>query len=206
MKQKPKEFANRDLNVSLRWPTVSWSSMNAFLEYDKEKWYESYVLGVRHPPNNAMKIGIDVGERIVSDPTFLPTLERPEIYEQNLIANLGGVNITGHIDGFSPSIPAICEYKTSTNHSRWDQKKVDEWGQISFYCLLVYIHYKIPPEKLRLRLWAIPITEHGDFSWTANEPKMFSTKRTMLDILKFGRLIKETHKEMEAFVKTKERA
>lgn len=203
IKSKSKEFTERDLSISLRWPTISWSSMNAFLEYDKEKWYKQFVLGERTPPNPVMQIGIECGDRLITDSNFLKTLERPEIYEHNLSASLGdGVNITGHIDGWSPSIPAICEYKTSTNHSRWDQKKVDEWGQLTFYCLLVYIHYKIPPEKLRLRLWSIPIKEFGDFTWEAQTPICFTTKRTMIDIVKFGKLIKDTHKEMQDYVKS----
>jgi len=198
-KKQPKEFANRDLNVQLRFPTLSWSSMNAFMEYDKEQWYESYVLGIRKPPNSAMKIGIDVGERIVSDPTFLPTIERPEIFEKNLSGIVGGVKITGHLDGYTPGA-GIDEYKTSVSKDRWTQKKVDEWGQLTFYCLLVYIHFRIPPEKLRLRLYSIPIVEHGDFSYTVGTPKMFKTKRTTLDIVKFGALIKEIHQQMLEYV------
>lgn len=203
MKKRPEQFANRDLNSELLFPTISWSSMNAFLEYDKEEWYKSYVLGQRKPPTHIMQIGIDVGERIVDDPNFLPTLERPEIFEHNLTATINGINLKGHIDGSFPSLPGIDEYKTSLSRTRWTQEKVDSWGQITFYCLLYYINFKIKPEDLRLRLWAIPIKESGDFSWEAGKPNVFYTKRTMSDILQFVSFIKRTFKDMNEFIHTR---
>lgn len=202
--ERPKEFADRDLINESLFPTITWSSMYAFISYDREKWYRNYVLGQRDEPNNAMKIGIEVGERIVSDPTFIPTLERPEIFEHNLKGKLGDINIRGHLDGSYPNLPGIDEFKTSSNINRWDQKAVDEWGQITFYCLLYYLNFKIPPESLRLRLWSIPIAENGDFSYTVGIPTVYTTKRTMLDILKFSKLIMDTHKEMSEFIHSRE--
>lgn len=202
--ERPTQFADRDLVSESLFPKITWSSMSSFLYYDKEKWYRNYVLGIRDEPNNAMRIGIEVGERIVSDPNFIPTLERPEIFEHNLKGKLGNVEILGHLDGSYPNLPGIDEFKTSTNKDRWDQKKVDEWGQITFYCLLYHLNFKILPEKLRLRLWAIPIAEHGDFSYTVGIPTVYTTKRTMLDLLKFSKLIKDTYKEMQMYVRGKE--
>lgn len=202
--ERPTQFADRDLVSESLFPKITWSSMSSFLYYDKEKWYRNYVLGIRDEPNNAMRIGIEVGERIVSDPNFIPTLERPEIFEHNLKGKLGNVEILGHLDGSYPNLPGIDEFKTSTNKDRWDQKKVDEWGQITFYCLLYHLNFKILPEKLRLRLWSIPIAEHGDFSYTVGIPTVYTTKRTLHDILKFGLLIRRTHMEMEEFIKSKQ--
>lgn len=199
-------FANRDLNSQLRFPILSWSSYHAFTEYDKDEWYTSYVLGIRKPPNKAMTIGIEVGERITTDPTFLPTLERPEVYEYDFdgkLTKFGDLTLRGHIDGYSPSIPAIEEYKTSTNKDRWNRRKVDNHHQLTFYALLVWLNHKIPPEKIRFRLWAIPIIENGDFTYEAQPPLMFTTKRTMADILCFGAELNKTFKEMLAFVAQK---
>lgn len=203
-KSRPKQFADRDLHTQLRFPTLSWSSISAW-GYDKETWYRSYVLGERSKPNSVMQGGIDVGERIVSDSTFLKEITRPEIFEHNLTANILGMTITGHMDGWSPSIPEIQEYKTTQNKFRWTQEKVDEWGQISFYCLLVYIHYKIPPEKLSLCLWSIPMIETGHFEVIQKgTPQKFSTKRTMVQILNFAKEMKQIHTEMLAFVEAKQ--
>lgn len=201
---RPTQFADRDLNVQLRFPTLSWSSMNAYLEYDQNKWYDQYVLGIRSAPNGVMQGGIDVGERIVSDPTYLPVIERPEIYEQNFVCVLGDIKITGHLDGWSPKVPAIDEYKTSSNPNRWTQNAVDDWGQLTFYCLLVYIHKKIKPETIRLRLYSIPMIGRGDFTVEQKGmPQMFTTKRTMSDILKFAALIRNTHASMRKFIDKK---
>lgn len=200
-------FQDRDLNQQLRFPVISWSSINSFTEYNKDEWYESYVLGNPITPNRAMTIGIEVGERITQDPTFLPTIERPDIFEYDFdgLVDFNGIDLRGHVDGyFDKTIIGQDEYKTSANENRWTQKKVDTWGQITMYCLLRWLKFKIHPDKLRLRLYAIPITEHPDFSYTAGEPQCFYTTRTMLDLVRFGKFIKDTHKEMTLFVKSKQ--
>lgn len=193
-----------DLNVQLRFPMLSWSSISAW-GYDKEIWYHQYVLGIKARPNAVMQGGIDVGERITQDPKFLLEIPRPEVFEQNFIEKFGDITLIGHLDGFSPSVPGIDEYKTTCNPNRWTQKAVDEWGQLDFYCLLVLLHHNIPPEKLRLRLFSIPMIETGDFKIIQKgKVTAFETKRTMLDIIKFGALIKRTHKEMQQFVLDKQ--
>lgn len=200
-------FSGRDLNQQLRFPTLSWSSIHSFTEYDKDLWYESYVLGNRTPPNKAMTIGIEVGERITQDPTFLPTIERPDIFEYDFdgIVDFDGIALRGHVDGyFYKDSIGQDEYKTSLNKNRWTQRLVDFHGQITMYCLLRWLKFKIPPDSLRLRLYAIPITEHPDFSYTAGEPQCFHTTRTMLDLVRFGKFIKDTHAQMQLFVKQKE--
>lgn len=201
-KPKSKEFTERDLHTQLQWGVMSWSMISSW-QYDPEQWYKSYYLGIRQPPNKLMQIGIDVGDRLITDPTFLPTLERPDMFEKNLSAVIGNVKITGHIDGWFKN--GIDEYKTSLNKNRWDQKKVDEHGQLDFYCLLRYIHEKIRPEDLRLRLWSIPIIEFGDFSWEAQTPVCFNTKRTFTQVLKFGAYIKQVHKDMTDYIKSHEK-
>ena len=195
---------DRDLNAILRFPDViSWSSLNAFTDYDKDEWFNSYVLGIRKPPNAIMQGGIDVGERIIDDPTFLPSIPRGGIFEQEFFAMLGKIKITGHLDNYFHEI-GIDEFKTTSNPKRWTQKAVDNWGQITFYCLLVWLNHKIPPEKLRLRLYAIPMKEDGNFTIVQKgEPACFHTKRSMTDILKFAVYIKAVHKEMVEYCRQK---
>lgn len=199
---KPKEF-QRDLHIELRYPTISPSSMSQF-KYDAEVWYDSYVLGNRKSPNSAMQGGIDVGERIVSDKTFLPSIPRGGVFEQKLGAVIKDIRIRGDIDQWFPNIPAIHEYKTSSNKSRWNQKRVDELEQITFYCVLVYLNYDIRPEDLELKLFAIPMIESGDFR-VRQEGKVicYETKRNMLELLNFIIEIKKTHKAMEDFIALK---
>lgn len=199
--KKPSPFENRDLHTALRFPVLSWSSVSAW-GYDKEEWYQKYAKGIRTAPNGVMQGGIDVGEKITVDPDFLPMIDRPEIFEQEFFATLGDIDLTGHLDGWSPALPGIDEYKTTCNEKRWTQKAVDEWGQLTFYCLLVWLNLKIRPEDLRLRLFSIPMVENGDFTVRQKgTPKVFHTKRTMVQVLKFAAFLRQTHAEMTAYAK-----
>lgn len=206
--KKPKEFADRDLHTILLFPKMSWSAMNQFESYDKEKWYDQYVLGNRNKNiNGAMQAGIDVGERLVADRDFLPEVPRPVIYEQELSAKFGRIGLIGHLDGFSPDIPELLEYKTSANPKRWSQKAVDEWGQLTFYTLLLWLNYKIEPDNLKIRLVSIPVMDTGSFEFTVNKTeqiKVMDTKRSMKDVLRFGIRIKRVHQEMQEFIRQKE--
>lgn len=200
MKKSP--FENRDLGIALSWPTLSWSSMNAFESYDKEKWYNQFVLGIRSPMNPAMKAGIVIGERLATDPNYLPEVHRPEIYEYSLMAKFGSINLIGHMDGWSPKTKSLLEYKTTQNKDKWNQKSVDAHGQLDFYCMLLWLNHKIRPEDVKIRLISIPVEMDGSFEVTrSSDPiAVFPTKRTMVDLLRFGARIKKTYKEMQQYV------
>lgn len=200
--KRPKEFANRDLHTQLAWPTLSWSMVSSF-EYNPDQWYETYVKGVRSKPNSAMQAGIDIGERWAMDPTFLPTVERPEIFEKNLSAVLGNIKITGHIDGLHLTKKnKLQELKTTTSKTKWNDKSVREWGQITFYCLLLYIHYKIKPEDLEIELIYVPCSEDGNFDIKQSAPPVIiPTTRTMIDVVKFGVYLRQVHEKMSAYIK-----
>lgn len=197
-------FENRDLHTVLRFPTLSWSSFCAFRDYDKEKWYRQYVLGERGLSNPAMDAGRVIGERLATDPKYLPKVPRPEIYEQELRADLDGIDLVGHLDGWSPGVPGIDEYKTTQNAKKWTQESVDGWGQITFYCLLVWLNFKIHPADLKLSLTAIHLKESGSFKLEpTGKVVTFNTKRNMADLLRFAAEIKAIHKEMCDFVALK---
>ena len=206
MKQRPKEFADRDLINESLFPVITWSSVNAFVNYDKDKWYENYVLGKRGLTNPAMEAGIEIGERWASDSTFLPEVERPEIFEQNLTSVIDGITIRGHIDGLHlTKKKKLQELKTTVSKTKWNKDSVREWGQITFYCLLLYIHYKIRPEDLEIELIYVPCAENGDFEIKqSGPPVIIPTERTMNDILKFGVYLKNIHKKMRLYIKGRE--
>lgn len=193
-------FDNRDLITILSFPTLSWSSFSSFRDYDKDKWYTQYVLGKKGELNAVMRGGIEVGKRIVEDPNFLPSIPRGGVFEQELRAELGSLSLVGHMDHWWPG-EGIDEYKTTSNPTRWTQKAVDEWGQLTFYCLLVYLNFGIEPEKLRLRLYSIPMQEQGHFEvGQFGEPTMFKTKRTTVQMLEFAAQLTVIHRQMKKFV------
>jgi hypothetical protein len=208
-----------DLTTQLRFPVLSWSSFYSFTEWDKNEWYDRYYLGKKGDINSLMQGGIDVGERITQDKKFLPKLPRPEIFEKNFeyiykwketLDDEGHyktykTKLVGHLDGYSPKVPGIDEYKTSINPKRWTQKEVDGWRQLTWYCMLVWMIEGIKPEEIKLRLMYIPMESCGDFSVNQKgEIVIFNTKRRTLDVLNLMVDIKRVFKEMEAFIHSKE--
>ncbi len=198
MKTNP--FQNRDLTEQLRFPVMSWSSYNAFVNYDKELWYKHYFFGVPMEPNPAMRAGQIIGERLATDSSYLPEVPRPTWYEVELKAKLGDIQLIGHIDGLSKG--RLLEYKTSQSTVRWTRASVAKWRQIDFYCLLLWLTKRIPPESLKINLVYIPVEMNMDFEVVRNdEPiQVIPTKRSMIDILKFSVELKRVHAEMQEYV------
>ena len=192
-----------DLNVQLKWPVLSWSSMNAFESYDREDWYQKYVLGIKGDINPAMQAGIEIGERWANDPQFLPTVERPEVFEYNLCAILDKIPLTGHFDGLSLlKKKKLWELKTSQLDKRWNSKSAREWGQINFYLLLLMLNdKKLKPEDFEIDLIYVPVVMSGDFKVSqCGDPIIIPTVRTTQDVLFFGAHLEKVYKEMEEFI------
>lgn len=205
--KKSNPFKERiDLTTQLKFPTLSWSSMNVFESYDKEEWYQRYYLGKKGEINPAMAAGICIGERLAIDPTYLPEVPKYPIYEHSITVKFGNITLTCHIDGYDPDVPEIGEYKTTQNKKRWTKESVKDWGQLSFYSLCLFLHDDINPRDLKMSLTSIPVIMNGDFKVErSNDPiQIIPTSRTMLEILQFGVRIKKVYKEMELFIKNHE--
>ena len=198
-------FEDRDLGAQLRWPTLSWSSLNAFESYDKNKWYQQYVLGIRSASNANMDAGREIGERLATDPTYLPEVKRYDVMEQELRGQLGKINLVGHIDTFDTKTKSFGEYKTSVSKTRWTQKTSEDHGQLLFYFLLIYLNFQVKPEDIKCHLFYIPVRETGHFAVELSGKKVqcFEIKKTLKDVLVFGVRIKKTYAEMLAFVEEK---
>jgi hypothetical protein len=204
-------FEGRDLYKRLQFPWISWSSYSAFTTsypgQNRDTWYERYVLGIRSKPNSAMLAGQVIGERLATDPDYLPEVPRPEIYEQELEANFCGIDLVGHLDGWSPNAKQLLEYKTAQSDKTWYPKKVNNHGQLDFYCLLIYLNFGIKPEELTISLTHIPVTEQENFKIDVDHTRpiwTFPTTRTFNQIMLFGSELVKTHKEMTEFVKQKQ--
>lgn len=181
---------------------LSWSAISSF-EYNPEQWYRKYVLGIEEKPNPAMLFGKLVGERIASDPTFLPNLPRLSLYEyeqpDGLRSMFGKIPLLGYIDSYEPHT-TLFEYKTGQR--LWTQKRVDEHGQIDMYLLLLWLKYKIKPTDIAVTLFWMPTQDNSDFNISfINEKKIypFPTTRTLQDILNFGARINRVYKEMDEY-------
>lgn len=185
---------------------LSWSSLSSW-EWNKEEWAKKYLEGIETPPNEEMIFGSKVGKKLETDPTYLPMIPRHSKMEHEFKVNIGGVELVGYADTFCiETFKKGGEYKTGVK--KWDQKRVDEHGQITMYLLMNYITNKIKPEDVDFILAWMPTVrkESGTFEVVIefvpdieNNIKIFKTKRTMVEILKFAGYIKKTYKEMEKY-------
>lgn len=121
--------------------------------------------------------------------------------------SFGKIPLIGYADDFDPITFRRLE-EVKTGKKPWDQKRVDQHGQIDMYLLMNYLVNKIRPEDVACRLHWLPTQENGDFSISFVLPvevHTFETRRTMQDILNFGMKINKTYQEMQDFVKNYEK-
>lgn len=178
---------------------LSWSAISSF-EWDPEQWYQRYVMNIRDPENIQMKFGKKIGEKLASDPTFMPDVLRYPQFEKSLEAEVFGIKIIGFLDSFDPETKAFFEYKTSSNTKKWKQQSAYEHGQILMYMLLIWINYGVTPENIKSSLFYIPVHEiNGKMKLTTLPNQSFSVSHTTQEVLKFGSKIKNITIEMERY-------
>lgn len=182
--------------------SLSWSAISSF-EYDPEQWYEKYVLNKPQETSPEMEFGKVIGKKLETDSKFLPMIKRQSKMEFLFMATYKNIPLIGYADSFcDTTFGKLEEYKTGKKS--WDQKRVDQHGQITMYCLMNWITNKIRPEDVECTLSWMPTwkDEKGVVSFL--EPiekriKIFKTKRTMTDILKFGQRINNVYDAMEEY-------
>jgi hypothetical protein len=185
----------------------SWSQHSSFRDYDKEKWYQFYVLGIKDLPNKRMEWGSLVGKRIEKDPTYIPQLRRGGTMEYGITVKLSkDITLIGYMDQHFEEECHTDEYKTSGKDG-WNQKKVDEHGQLTFYGLLLMLKKKVKPENHTMSLHHMVTEEEGDFTIKFASPfqlNTYHTKRTTKQCLMLGAEIIKLRKEMEEYIKNHE--
>jgi len=118
---------------------LSWSSL-AMIEKNPEEWYQTYVLGYKRPPTEAMKFGTKIHKQI-ADRKFRGKLKKitygsnPEtkLTCKIFYTKTKSFNLIGTPDDFSYG--TLYEYKTGTK--LWTQKQADNHGQLFTYALLL---------------------------------------------------------------------
>jgi len=191
---------------------LSWSSISSFTfsPESKEKWYSNYILDRREPPSPELIFGSKIGKLLETDPTYLPEIPRHNKMENQWDCVYKGIKITGRCDSFCITTKSkLLEYKTGKRGTyEWSQKKVNEFGQISFYCALNFITYKVKPEDMEIQLIWMPTKKEtsGSFLDTISfdgDIQFFKTKRTMTQIIKFLNYVEDVYKDMESFIEEK---
>lgn len=196
----PKEYKERIRIWKAR--PFSWSQLSSF-EYDPEQWYKNYFLGIRDASSKEMEFGkvfaLSIEEGTCEIKELMERLPRKKEHPFKVV--YAGIMLTGFADAFEDvTFDDLGEVKTGKK--AWDQKRVDNHGQIDMYLLMNYITNKKRPEDVRCRLHWIPTQDNGDFTISFVKPvkvHTFETKRTMADILAFGNRIKNTIKQMEIY-------
>lgn len=180
---------------------ISWSAISSF-EYDPERWYKKYVLKREEPASKEMLFGKTLGERLASDPSFLPQVKRYPVFEYELGTVLEKIPLIGFADGWDKESLTLGEYKTGKK--AWDQKRADEHGQLTMYCLFLYLTEHIKPELVTCELHWLPTEDRPDFSIALiddSKVHTFTTTRTTRDVLEFGVRITQTYAAMQRYCK-----
>lgn len=201
---------------------VSWSAKSSF-DWDADEWHEKYVVhakctrdkdgllgfcavrgfnyrgcpAVQTSPQ--MLFGNMVGDRYATDPTYLPKLPRFEVFEHPYLCTYKKIPLIGFADGWNPSELHLGELKTGVKP--WDQKRADQHGQITMYCLMAYLMEGIKPESIRITLMWLPTRLQGNkVSFVPRtDPVFIETKRTMTQVLEFGTNLVKTVESMKEF-------
>lgn len=185
---------------------MSWSQISSF-EYDPEQWYRKYYLNEAPDTSKEMEFGKKIGKKLETDSRFLPMIPRHSKMEHPFQCKFGKIpaGLIGYADTFcDQTCRKLSEYKTGKK--AWTQSRVDDHGQIDMYLLMNYIINKVRADDVEITLVWMPTQDNGDFSISFVEPignyiKIFHTKRTMVDILQFGKRINSVYKQMKEYVK-----
>lgn len=174
---------------------LSHSQLSSF-KYSPERWYESYILGIRQT-SPEMTFGSMIDKKIQDDPKFLKKeIVRYKHLQYKLETEFEGITLVGLPDALDLKGKKIRDYKTG--RQKWDKKRADDTDQLSMYLLMIYLIHGIKPQDFECYIdWMPTHIENGEVSFV--EPlkvQTFKTKRSMAQILKFGKSILDTRKKM----------
>lgn len=193
------------MKYNLRARPLSWTAISSF-EYDKDQWFNKYVLGKPTPITPELEFGKKFADAIEAGKPMSPVTILSKV-EQPFEVMFGDISLVGYADTFDKDTKKhIGEFKTGKTKNPWTQKRVDEHGQITMYCLMNLITNKVKPEDTKLFLEWCPTQENGDYTISLIDPndvRHFDTKRTMLDIVNFMQRIKNVTQEMESYAQFK---
>ena len=181
---------------------LSYSQLSCW-EWSHEDWYQNYIKNKPRGKSAAMEIGNVIGDSIGTDNSLVPGLNPPGQKEYPLTAQLKDIYIVGYCDHWCPDTLELNENKTAVNTKKWTQGSVDKHGQLTMYCLMLFLRYGIPPEDVKIYLNYIRVIEGADMRYYLPNPvefKRFETKRTSEDILKYTDYIQRVVTEMHEYV------
>lgn len=108
----------------------------------------------------------------------------------------GDIRIVSHPDTMDSKTLAIREYKTGK--AKWTQKRADNWFQLKFYAMLVYIVYGKMPASIHLD-WIETFSDLSDNGVIkpTGRVETFEVKLTLKDVLETMATVSRVAKEIE---------
>lgn len=187
----------------------SWSQHSSFL-WNPPDWHSKYILELPQRDSAELRFGKLFADSCEARDPIAPVTLLSKV-EHAFKENHDDITLIGYADTIDDTtFKHIGEFKTGVK--AWDQKRVDEHGQITFYCLLNFLQNKVPPQDVKLFLEWVPTRKlHNKDGFTYEiifrdfdpVPVHFETTRTMRDVLRLGREIRETRKLMEEYALSK---
>lgn len=184
---------------------LSWSSLST-LERSEKEWIRIYLEGGSIPINRGMALGKRMADALEADEdtgdlgmdiviSQLPKFElMDKRMETEVVVQGQKIPIVIKPDTANKELTGFKEYKTGA--TKWDQRKVDEFGQITFYATGIHAMKGSIPTDIEL-VWApTKKTPDGKVELTGII-KRFRTKRGLADILKMKVRMRKAWLRME---------
>jgi hypothetical protein len=176
-------------------------------ERSPELYARKYIYGDEEAPSEAMRLGKKLAQAlelqaVTGDDaldnlrSLFPTYPQREF---KIEATLEGLEVPlfGILDGFDAEQLRIGEYKSGL---LWDQKMVDESGQLKMYALMVYLKYERLPTEILLHWARTQYNEAGLLELTG-EIKSFQTEVTRQDLITFSTRVREAWAGIQGLVR-----
>lgn len=176
---------------------LSWSSISSF-KWNKDQWWRKYVGKELPEITPELEFGSYVDKRIQDDPKFLPMLERYAIQQHKMEAAYNGIPLIGVADQFDPNKKCIRLADDKTGRVPWTKARADDTGQLTMYCLLLWLTRGIRPGEVELWIrWMPTHYENKKIAFIKEgDIRYFKTARTMKQVLEFGQEIIDIYAQM----------
>lgn len=181
-------------------PYLSWTQLTT-LETSEAQYRKAYIQGRKLFENDGIVFGKQVADALEAGAATgdammdaviaqIPKFELMDhAFETSVVVGSETIPLLSKIDTARPDLSAFKEYKTGT--TAWDQRKVDECGQITFYSTVIYqLTGRLPNDIELVWLPTERVEYQGDFGsdrrtqFKAGEMRVFKTRRTLADIIK----------------------
>lgn len=178
----------------------SWSAISSF-EWNKEQFWKKYIGKEIMEVTPELEFGSMIDKKIQDEPSFMPELHRFHNMQFKMLCEFNGIPLIGIADTYGEPVPRAALADHKTGRKAWDQKRADETGQLTMYCLMLWQIYKIKPEDIDLYIDWMP-TRYLDKKIAFTDPievLSFRTKRSMHQVLTFGQRILDTYIQMQDY-------